>query len=301
MSTPHWMPNFFIVGVPKAGTSSLHTWLAAHPDAFGSKDKETCFFADPDTHIYRKDFNVSQGLGAYAQQFTVPEHASPQVIFESTPAYIYQNTALNEIPALASTPRCLFILREPAAQIASVHRYYQNNWSMIPADMDLTAYVRVLHDKANDFSGNELAREALTNAKYLPYLRRWQQALGPGRMKVMTFEAMKQDNRAFMREISVWLGLDPSFYDTYDFPHENESYQPRSRALQRINIALRGLLPKRLFYEQLRRLYRRANTTAPDVMSDADRDTLARLRQEFTDDNARLADEFHLDLSAWTR
>jgi len=33
-------PNFFIVGVSKAGTTSLHEYLAQHPDIFMSPFKE---------------------------------------------------------------------------------------------------------------------------------------------------------------------------------------------------------------------------------------------------------------------
>src|SRR5262249_32274011 len=40
------LPNFFIVGAGKAGTTSLHSYLAQHPQICMSPVKEPCYFAD---------------------------------------------------------------------------------------------------------------------------------------------------------------------------------------------------------------------------------------------------------------
>ena len=39
------LPNFFIIGAPKAGTTSLYHYLDQHPDIFMSAIKEPHFFA----------------------------------------------------------------------------------------------------------------------------------------------------------------------------------------------------------------------------------------------------------------
>src|SRR6266480_4040592 len=39
------LPNFFIVGAGKAGTTSLHRYLAQHPQIYMSPVKEPCYFA----------------------------------------------------------------------------------------------------------------------------------------------------------------------------------------------------------------------------------------------------------------
>ena len=38
-------PNFFIVGAPKAGTTSIHEYLKNHVQVFMSKEKEINFFS----------------------------------------------------------------------------------------------------------------------------------------------------------------------------------------------------------------------------------------------------------------
>jgi hypothetical protein len=37
-------PNFFIIGAPKCGTTSLANWLAQHPNVYFSPTKETHYF-----------------------------------------------------------------------------------------------------------------------------------------------------------------------------------------------------------------------------------------------------------------
>ncbi len=39
------LPNFFIVGAPKAGTTSLYHLLTQHPQIYMSPVKEPCYFA----------------------------------------------------------------------------------------------------------------------------------------------------------------------------------------------------------------------------------------------------------------
>lgn len=299
MTDPVFLPNFIIAGAPKAGTSSIFAWIAEHPDALGSREKETYFFVDPGTHMYRPEAHVSQGLGAYAAQFALPEGKAPKVILESTPAYIYYETALARIPDLASAPRCLFILREPATQVYSLYTYFRDNWSWIPASMSFSDFIAAVRAGSHDFNGNELARNALAYGRYVDYLLPWRERLGAERMMVVTFDELIADQRGLTRRVAEWVGLDPAFYDDFAFPRENETYAPRNRMLQSVNVAIRGLLPKGAFYENLRGFYRKLNTRAPDGLSEKEDAEIARLRGDFTEANARLAEAFDLDLSGW--
>jgi hypothetical protein len=291
-----WLPTLFIAGAPKSGTSSVFRWLADHPQAHGSTPKETCFFADPGSHVFDPGFHIQQGIDAFRAAFhPVPQDA--RLILEGTATSIYSRTALDQIPDLPTRPRCLFILREPAAQILSTYTYFRNNWAAVPAGMSFADYLHAIRGRTHDFAGNELARDALDNARYADWLRQWRDRLGPDRMKVTTFDALRHDPRAFMADLAVWAGVDPAFYDDYGYEAENESYVPVSRSLQRLNIALRDRLPKGRLYDSARRLYRRLNTRAPRRTQDDD--TMAALRAAFSEANRDLAKEFGLDLSGW--
>lgn len=277
----------------------MHAWLSDHPDAVGSREKETCFFVDPGSHMYRGDFNIETGLEGYETQFSVPPDREPAVIFEATPSYLYSAAALRHIPDLPTRPRCLFVVREPATQIFSLYSYFKGNWDWVPPDMTFGEFLTAVRDRSHDFRGNELARDALANAAYIDHLERWHARLGDARMMVVTFDDLARDPRDLMRRVAAWAGLDPAFYDTYAFRSENESYAPRSRALQAVNLAVRRRLPKGRFYGALRNVYRQLNTKKADGPDATDRAALADLRAEFEPFNRRLARSFGVDLDGW--
>ncbi|MCR9111237.1 MAG: sulfotransferase domain-containing protein [Rhodobacteraceae bacterium] len=290
------LPNFFIAGVPKAGTTTIFSWLADHPQAVGSRVKETCFFADPGTHVYREDFNTSHGQDVYLTAFPEP-NSKTRLIFEATPSYIYSQTALEHIPDLPSKPKCLFVLREPGSQLQSLFTYYQNNWNYIPAGMSFDDFVDAILTTKLSFGGNELIRDALENATYLPWLKKWRARLGSDRMKVLTFDQLRHDPIDTMSELAAWCGIDPSFYGSYAFPISNESYIPRNRYLQSLNIALRDKIPRGFMYDLARKLYRSLNTRKPSI-GENER-ALKTVRQKLAKDYESLAREFDLDLSRW--
>ncbi|OOY11241.1 hypothetical protein BMG00_16060 [Thioclava marina] len=288
-------PILFLAGVPKAGTSSLFGWLADHPQVQGSHEKESCFFADPGSHVFRPTFNAGQGIERLADAFP-PLDAATRLRVEGTPSTIYSRTALALIPELPKA-RALFVLREPASQIRSGYDYFRDNWDYIPAGMSFPDYLAAVRAGTQVFGGNELAANALACADYLPWLERWRDRLDPARMKVVTFDRLRTDPTGLVTEIADWCGIDPAFYAAYAFPVENESYTPRNRALQRLNIAVRGALPKGRVYSAARALYRTLNTRPPE--RDGDAAFMVDLRRGFAEKNARLAEAFDLDLSGW--
>ncbi|WP_417208491.1 sulfotransferase family protein [Antarctobacter sp.] len=288
-------PVLFLAGVPKAGTSSLFNWLAHHPQIQGSTDKETCFFADPESHVYRPEFNAETGIERFHHAFPAPT-GETRLRVEGTPTHIYSRTALTHIPALPDA-KCLFVVRDPATQIRSIYDYYRNTWDYIPEAMGFSEFVDTVRRGGHDFGGNELASRALDYADYNRWLDPWRAKLGQGRMMVCSFDRLRDDPMGLVHEIAEWCDLSPEFFRSHTFPVENESYVPKNRVLQRLNIALRGHLPKGRLYDWARRFYRRANTRAPDRADDSG--VQADLRRHFATANARLATEYALDLSAW--
>jgi hypothetical protein len=73
------LPNFFILGAPKAGTTSLFNILQKHPQVFGSPVKETGFFS--------KNNRYAKGLDWYEKTF-FKEAAQYPIRMEATPTYL---------------------------------------------------------------------------------------------------------------------------------------------------------------------------------------------------------------------
>lgn len=291
------LPNWIIAGVPKAATSTLFRWLVDHPDVAGPKDKETYYFVDRGTHMFRPDRNFGDhGLAGYERLF---DHADPsaKVVVEATPGYIYYETALRTLPSLPTHPSFIFLLREPVAQLRSLHAYFRQNWDWIPRNMSFRQFIKAVENGIDGFNGNELAANALANASYPAHLRKWRNAVGNDRMLVLLFEDLVRDQRGFMERVARRLGLDPAFYLSYGFPRENSTYAVRSGWLQDLNIRLRGRLPQGRLYDQARALYRAVNTRPAALNRDAELES--ELAERFAAVMPELEREFGLDMSSW--
>jgi hypothetical protein len=296
-----YLPNLIIGGAPKCATSSLHAWLSDHPHVLGSIPKETHYFVDPGTHMYDRDRHASLGLDGYRQFFLATVRTPhPRIVLESTPSYLYSETALSLLPDLPANPRFIFLLREPAAQIRSLYLYFRDKQRWIPHEMSFSDFLASVRTGSHTFRGNELARNALAFADYRPFLERWRERVGGANMRVYLFEHLTACPQRFLEEVCEWLQLDASFYREYSFLRENGTYAVRSQSLHTLNIVLRrAKLPEGRLYRLMRRVYRSANTVTPVKPSLQEKALLRRLKEDFAEANERLAASFGLDLSAW--
>lgn len=127
------LPDFLIVGAPKAGTSALHSALAQHPGLHMSRVKEPKYFlcgdAPPpayrgpgDAHscrewVWRRD--GYQDLFAHARD--------DALCGESTPFYLYDDDAQRRIAHQLPDVRLITVLRDP------IDRAY-SNWMHLWSD-----------------------------------------------------------------------------------------------------------------------------------------------------------------------
>jgi hypothetical protein len=275
-------PNLVVGGAPKCGTSSVFFWLAAHPEVASSREKETFFWA-PEVNRFNAKCNVVEhGPEAYPRLF---EHTSDaKVRFEATAAYIYYSTAWEGLASLPVKPTVLFLLREPAARTQSqflfeTHRTGRVNGSF--AD-----YIREPH--------------ILDHGHYVRYLTQWEAALGRENLVIWQFEQVMRDPRAAMMSLAERLGIDPTFYERFDFAVRNETVAIRSKGLHRLGLRLQSMIPLAV-QDALLPLYLRLNGAGRPKADDRLKAETKALKPLFAASNAELAARFpeSIDLALW--
>ncbi|TFE32831.1 sulfotransferase [Frankia sp. B2] len=125
------LPDFLVIGVPKAGTTALHAALVRHPALFLPSVKEPKFF-------------LSQGLpparGGPGDAQTYQEHvwrrADYEALFDAAPAgtlkgevtpfYLYDLDAQNRIRRLLPKARIIVMLRNP---VDRAHSNWTHLWA----------------------------------------------------------------------------------------------------------------------------------------------------------------------------
>lgn len=109
------LPNFFIVGAPKCGTTALSVYLGAHPDAFMCVPKEPAYFAlDFPAIRVAKDWNEYERLFRDAGE----AHAA---VGEASTIYMYSEVAVAELHRKFPSARLLVMLRNPLDLVVSLH------------------------------------------------------------------------------------------------------------------------------------------------------------------------------------
>jgi hypothetical protein len=109
---PGALPNTFIVGAPKSGTTYLAKWLSLSPDVDSPVVKEPNFFDDP------RQF--SRGLGYYSATYYRNATGRP-VAFDASPWYLYPEwlpQRLADAVGVANT-RIVILLRDPVSRTVS--------------------------------------------------------------------------------------------------------------------------------------------------------------------------------------
>lgn len=115
---PERIPNFFIVGGPKCGTTSLFEWLRRHPDTYLPVKEPN--FLSRDVFDARDVPGAVTDWGAYLNRLMPIEHAD-KITGESTPRYLYSDIALELLSRHNSRPKILIILRNPIDLVFSLH------------------------------------------------------------------------------------------------------------------------------------------------------------------------------------
>jgi hypothetical protein len=294
------LPNFVIAGAPRCGTSAVFTYLAAHPEIAGSSVKEVQYFMDQDSVLFHPESNYQyHGLDGYRPYFTPELNQKPDaaIVFEATPGYLYQQTALDSLPTLPSRPRFLFQLRKPSAQVYSSYLYSLHQAGNLPQGMTFREFA--LGSSKTARSCNEFHRDALAFANYVKFLKPWHEACGPERIRISSFEVMRTDPCAYMRELADWLGVDPSFYDSYDFGVINQNVGVRLRRAQTLARRLSRPLSGRS-RQLVRDLYRRVNTRSIPPLTEDDRAVLHEIDTQTQASSRELSKRFGLDIGPWT-
>jgi hypothetical protein len=299
-------PNLVIGGAPKCGTTSLFTWLADHPDICGSRVKEPFFLMDRHHPLRRKACNVhDHGIEAYADVFR--GCTDEQILMEASTHYIYQATALDVLETLPTEPRIVFLLRKPSERVFSSFAYSKNNGN-VRSDLSFPEFVRFVRADPEPSDAAEWASAAsayvlprdLHYSRYVEYLSEWRERLGDGRIRVMIFETMRADPKAAVQGLCGWLGIDPSFYDNYDFEARNRTVPVRSRKLQKFARTIAGKVPSGPLKDAVTRAYYALQSKPRnEPRTEADEAVIAELDEYFRPYNERLAREFGLNLESW--
>ncbi len=292
---PETMPNFFIIGATKAGTTSLYHYLQQHPDIFLGSPKEMVFFASDyeGTRIVRFP-NRPKNLTEYQQIFAEARH-KPARGEVSTP-YLFLPTSARRIAEHVPDAKLIVMLRHPAERAFSQYQHMRRDGYETVTDFG----------EALALEPERLATDPWVGWQYRPLgyyaaqIAHYQQYFARSQLRVYLYDDFARDTNAVLRDIFSFLEVDPDVRIDHDVRH-NISGIPRNRALHQLvnrNKKLRQNLKRVLPHWLTKRLahgFNRRNLvreTLPNSLYNA-------LTEEYRDDILALEKLIDRDLSGW--
>lgn len=296
--------NLIIGGAIKAATSSVFTYLIAHPQICGSSVKETMFF------LREYSGDTGRDRASYSRYFS--PGPDQRVVVEASPNYLsHKEDLAPRIRTLLPEARLLFILRDPVDRLYSYYNFAMSQLRL-PEHLTFSDYV----DLCARYSERQLSPQAagigeahlraLESGCYSEYLKRYTALFPAQQIKVAFFDHLNRDVVQFMKDVCRFVDVDPNFYDHYTFSKVNVTFSARLRPVHAValglNRALETVLRRRPRLKSgLVRFYKRFNQDREgyEPMREQVR---ARLAEYYAPCNRELSDMLsHDKLPAWVK
>ena len=288
------MPNFFIVGAQKAGTTSLYQYLNQHPQVYMSPRKEPHFFEGMRSE-YRRPGRRSVPVSDLAQYQALFAGASDErAIGEASASYLYSPRAPGLIKSSVPDAKLIAILRNPADRAYSNFLYC----------------VQVGREPLGSFAEALQAEEARTRDKWGPLwyykqkgfyyaqVKRYFDTFGRGQVGVWLYEDLRNDPLGTLREVFRFLDIDESFvpdasmeYNPSGVPRVGRLYKGVRTLTARNPALVERVLPARVRGYVKRRILVKPPPFPPEVRR--------QLTDSYGEDILRLQELIGRDLSAW--
>lgn len=296
-------PNFFIIGAPRSGTSSLYDGLRQHPDIFMSPVKEPWFYSTGERCEPFKgprDANYYLYLSREQYENLFSGVSGEMIIGEASTDYLYSERALERIHREHPTAKLVAILRNPVERAYShfiQHRRqgreplenFQEAWEAEEERMRW-GWSHYWFYRSMGFYGQQLQR----------YFERFDR----NRLKVVFLDDLQKAPDLVYRELFRFLNVDDSFLPHSTHDKHNAAQIPKNRFLQNLitkpsplRPLVRCILPRRLRSKILVRILRHRQKVEPPPLDPQLRIELAK---HYFEDLGLLETLVHRDLSAWT-
>src|SRR5581483_7480972 len=270
------LPDFFLVGPPRTGTTWVHSVLGRH--ALLPMAKETRFF---DLHFHR-------GLDWYRAHY--PNLSSDRAMGEVAPTYFACAKARERIALTVPSAKIVCNFRDPVQRIVSLYRL-KRAYGMIPWTLEQA----ITRDP-----------ELIESGRYATNFKAWRSSFGASQVLVTIYEDLCTQPQAYVDTVADFLGI-PRFSLTpsqlgHVFASQSMT-EPRSyfrtrgamvisdwfkaRRLHRIVDAVKGSPAIKLFLG------------GGPAFAEISRDLLLRLYELFRPEVEELEGLLNRDFSAW--
>jgi hypothetical protein len=213
------VPDFFIVGHAKCGTTALYEMLRRHPQIYMSAVKEPWFFAcenpQPAKSRGRRWTTLDQ-TGTRSQTFadylSLFDAAAPdQRAGEASTHYLWSHSAPARIADVQPAARIIAILREPTSFLRSLHLQLLQNRHETEKSFRKAMALEEARRRGRQIPRHSTWPACLLysdRVRYVEQLRRYHAMFPLEQTLVLIYDDFRRDNEATVRTVLRFLDVD---------------------------------------------------------------------------------------------
>lgn len=224
------VPNLFIIGAPKCGTTSLHNYLINYKEVGHGEHKEPHFFND-DQPDYRHATNQQQYLAFYGSD----QDSRRRYALDSSTNYLYSETAVDNILRFNPNAKFIVMVRHPVDLVRSLHQHLLFRQIETEPNLEKAWALGPVRDRAPDFVKQfpYPGHTTYKNAGILgEHVVRVQQAVGIENLLVLFFSDLVKDPSSLANDVTKFLGIE---YDpNVQFTKSNRAKSTRFSILNQL-------------------------------------------------------------------
>jgi len=216
------IPNTFLVGAPKSGTTALAGYMAQHPEVYFSTPKELHYFTGNE---YEQVPRVKPDLDSYLDKFAdIPPDCS--VLAEGSVWYLYSEFAVQRIYKFNPDSKMIVMLRRPDEMVYSQHSMHLQ--TSYESEFDFKrAWNRSLKMDENDSTPENRLLQYTNIASYGDQLERVFKYFSKDQVHVIIYDDFCTDNMMCLADLCQFLNIDINFEFELHVTNENKVNKSR--------------------------------------------------------------------------
>lgn len=215
------LPNLFIVGAPKCGTTSMAYYLSQHPQVFVSKFKEPHYFNldSPNRFTFTRE--------QYLKYFEDAD-SSYKYLTEASVWYLYSKCAIDEILKFNSDSKFIVMVRNPVDMYKSLHSQL-----LFSGNENQKSPLKAWELQENRRNKKDIPF-ACRDASLLQYeevcklgaqIERMLEKVSKEKVFFIVFDDLKKDPKKVYSDLQSFLGIEN--HSLEEFPVVNEKKEKR--------------------------------------------------------------------------
>ena len=285
--------DFFIVGAPKSGTTSLYHYLSEHPQVEMSSQKEPDYFSDKAIHeqgmYYAK--NRVDTLDKYESLFVQKESV---VYGEASVSYLFYENVAEDIKKYNPNAKIIIMLRNPIERAFS-HYLMDYRLGLISDSFENVLAKISKHKNAHLFY-----QQYIEVSKYAKQIQRYLDFFKKENILFIDYEDFKKNVSKTVDQVYNFLNISTEFVADINTKH-NTFIMPKNKIIRLIYsfVFLRKILtflfPVYLVKNISVLLFK--SDKKPELL----KETRIQLRKIFNEDIKNLEEVLSKDYSKWIK